>query len=123
MKFLFNNGNQHVRGDGAPDLRLHRILAVADETLDAQMLLDPFEVQFDLPAALVKNGDGQCGQGRIVDQEQQRLAGFRIFETDAPEFESQGPGHEGMVDEVRVLYQDLVSLTCFSRTARPTAKR
>ena len=85
MKFLFDNGDQHVSGDGAPDLRLHRVLAVADETLDAQVLFDPLEKQFDLPAALVQRGNRQCGQGGVVGQEHQCLAGFRVFETDAPQ--------------------------------------
>jgi hypothetical protein len=34
-----------VCGDSARYLRLHGVLAVADETLDAQMLLDPLEEQ------------------------------------------------------------------------------
>ena len=85
MKLLFNNGNQHVSRDGAPNLRFHRILAVADETLDTQMLLDPLEEQLDLPAALVQRGNRQRGQGGIVGQEYQCLAGFRVFETDAPQ--------------------------------------
>ena len=33
MKLLFNDGNQHIRGDSAPDLRLHGVLAVADEVV------------------------------------------------------------------------------------------
>lgn len=85
MKLLFNNGDQHVSGDGAPDLRFHRILAVADETFDTQMLLDPLEEQLDLPAAFVQRGNRQCGQGCVVGQEHQRLAGFRVFEADAPQ--------------------------------------
>jgi len=43
MQLLFDNGDEHVGGDGAPDLRLHRVLAGAQETLDAQVLLDPLE--------------------------------------------------------------------------------
>lgn len=85
MKLLFNNSDQHVSGNGAPDLRFHRVLAVPNETLDAQMLLDPFEEQLDLPAALVKHGNGQRGQGGVVGQKYQRLAGLRIFERDAPQ--------------------------------------
>ena len=61
MKPLFDNGDQHVSGDGAPDLRFDRVLAVADEAFDTQMLLDPLEEQFDLPAAFVQCG-GQCRQ-------------------------------------------------------------
>jgi len=85
LKLLFDNSDQHVSGDSAPDLRLHRVLAVADETLDAQVLLDPFEEQFHLPAALVQRGNGQCRQCGVVGQEHQRLAGFRVFEADAPQ--------------------------------------
>ena len=43
MKLLLDDSDQHVGGHGAPDLRLHRVLAGAQETLDAQVLLDPFE--------------------------------------------------------------------------------
>ena len=58
MKLLFNDGDQHVSGDGTPDLCFHRVLAVTDEAFDAQMLLDPLEEQFDLPAVLVHRDDG-----------------------------------------------------------------
>ena len=43
MKLLLDDGDEYVSRDGAPDLRLDRVLAVAHEMLDAQMLLDPFE--------------------------------------------------------------------------------
>ena len=84
MEFLFDNGDQHVSGHGAPDLRLHRVLARSEKFLDAQMLLDPFEEQFHLPAALVQCGDGQRRQGRIVGEEYQRLARLGICEFDTP---------------------------------------
>jgi len=74
-----------VSGDSAPDLRLHCVLAVADETFDAQMLLVPLEEQLDLPSTLVQRGNGQRGQGGVVGQEHQRLAGLRVFEADAPQ--------------------------------------
>ena len=37
MKFLLDDGNQHVSRHGAPDLRLDGVLAVAQELLDAQV--------------------------------------------------------------------------------------
>ena len=43
MEFLLHDGDQHVGGDGAPDLCLPGVLAGPDESLDAQVLLDPFE--------------------------------------------------------------------------------
>lgn len=50
----FDNGNQHVGRDSAPDLRLDRVIAVAQELLDSQVLLYPLEDQIDLPAIFVK---------------------------------------------------------------------
>ena len=49
------------------------------------MLLDPLEEQLDLPPALVQGGNGQGWQSRVVGQEHQRLAGFRVFEANAPQ--------------------------------------
>ena len=45
MKLFPDNGDRHVGGDGAPHLRLHGVLGVSHEVLDAQMLLDPLEEQ------------------------------------------------------------------------------
>ncbi len=48
MKLLFNDGDQHISGYGAPDLGLDRVLAGTQKTLDAQVLLDPFEQLDDI---------------------------------------------------------------------------
>ena len=85
MKLLFDDGDQYIGGHGAPDLRLHRILAGTQKFLDAQMLLDPFEEQFHLPATFVQCGDGQGWQGCVVGQKHQRLGRFGIFETNTPQ--------------------------------------
>ena len=78
MKLLLDDGNEHVGGYGAPNLRLHRVLARAQEFLDAQMLLDPFEEQLHLPAILVERGDRERGQCCVVGEKYQRLARFGI---------------------------------------------
>ena len=80
MKLFLNNGDEHVGGHGAPDLRLDRVLAVAQKLLDAQVLLDPFEEQLDLPAAFVQSGNGQGRQGRVVGQEDKSLLGCWVLE-------------------------------------------
>lgn len=85
MKFLFDNGNQHVGRHGAPNLRLDGVLAVAQEPLDAQVLLDPFEEQFDLPTVFVKGGYLQWRQYKVVGQKHERLARFGVFEPYAPQ--------------------------------------
>lgn len=82
MKLLFDNGDQHVSGDGVSDLRFDRGLALADETFDTQ-LLDPLEEPLDLPAAFVQCDDRQFKQNGIVGQEHLRFSGLRVFEADA----------------------------------------
>jgi len=82
LKFFLNNGDEHVGGHGAPDLRLDRVLAVAQKLLDAQVLFDPFKEQFHLPAAFVQRSNGQGRQGRVVGQEDQSLFGCWVPEPD-----------------------------------------
>ena len=85
MKLVFDDGDQHVGGHGARDLRLHRGLAGAPELLDVQVLLDPFEEQLHLPATLVQRGNRRRRQRRIVGQKDQRLARLRVLEADTPQ--------------------------------------
>ncbi len=83
MKFLFDDGNQNVGRHGAPDLRLDGVLAVAQKLLDAKVLFDPLEEQFDLPTILVQRGDCQRWQYKIVGQEYEGLFGLGVFEANA----------------------------------------
>lgn len=82
MKFLFHNGDQYVARHSAPDLRLDRVLAVAQEFLDSEVLLDPLEEHFDLPAILVKRGNRQGRERKVVGQKDQRFACQGVFEPD-----------------------------------------
>ncbi len=84
MELLFEGRNQHISAHCAPELGFYGVLAGAEKVLDTQVLLDPFEKQFDLPAAFVKIGNGGSWQHRFVGQKDQRfLAG--VFESDAPD--------------------------------------
>src|SRR5690349_9850719 len=49
------------------------------------MLLDPFEEQFDLPAAFVERADGRGRQPELVGEEHQLLSRFGVPEADAPQ--------------------------------------
>ena len=62
---LLDDGDEDVDRDGDPDLGLHGIFGCPEEPLDPQMLLDPFEEQFDLPAALVERADGRGRQPEL----------------------------------------------------------
>ena len=103
MKLLLNDGDQHIGGYGAPDLRFHRILGRAQKTLDTQMLLDPFEKQLHLPAALVQRGNGQWRECRIVGQKHQRLARLGVFESNAPQMLRVVLGHVKTVEPNRLI--------------------
>lgn len=59
LKPLFENKNQYISGEGALDLLLHGIHAVADETFNAQMLFYLNEEQFDASAAQLKRSESQ----------------------------------------------------------------
>ena len=85
MQTFFQNRDEQVSGDGAPDLGAHRVGRGAVKDFDARMLLDPFEEEFDLPAAAIELGDGQRRDGEVVGQEDQPLAGLGIAITDAPQ--------------------------------------
>ena len=82
---LLDDGDQHIDGDGDPDLGFDGVLGGAVEALDAQVLLDPFEEQLDLPAAFVELGDGQRRQGEVVGQEGEGLAALGVAVSDAAE--------------------------------------
>ena len=104
MQTFFQNGDEQINGDGAPDLGAHRVGAGSIKGFDPQMLLDPFKEQFDLPASAIELGDGQCWHGEVVGQEDERLAGFGIAITDATQrggiivLSLQAGHHDGLVE-------------------------
>ena len=74
MQAFFGNRDQHVSADCNPDLRLDRVLVGAIKRLDAQMLLDPFEKQLDLPALAVKICNQLGFEGEVVGQKSYSLS-------------------------------------------------
>ena len=59
LKPLFDNKNQYISGDGAPDLHLHGILAVANEKLYVQMVFDVVEEEFTASVSQSKRSESQ----------------------------------------------------------------
>ena len=74
MQAFLGNGDQHVCADRDPDLRLDRVLVGAIKRLDSQVLLDPFEKQFDLPALAVQICNQLGFEGEVVCQKRDALA-------------------------------------------------
>ena len=58
MQSFFENCHQQINRNRDPDLGPHGVLARAVERFDAKMLFDPFEEQFDLPAAVIELSNG-----------------------------------------------------------------
>ena len=84
MQTFFGDSDEDVSGDRDPYLGLDGILAGAQESFDTQMLLDPFEEQFDLPALLVKCRDHLRLEGEIVGQKGDAFSGL-VLDDDAPQ--------------------------------------
>jgi len=82
LQFLFNNRDQDIGGDGAPDLRFYRVFTVAKESLNTQMLLDPFEKQLNLPTAFIQRSNRQRGQHHVIRQKDQCFPRGGIFKAD-----------------------------------------
>ena len=74
MQAFLGNGDQHVSADCNPDLRLDRVLVGAIKRLDAQVLLDPFEEQFDLPALSIQVRYQLRFECEVVGQERDAFA-------------------------------------------------
>ena len=66
-------------------MSLHGILGGAIKCLDAQVLFDPFEKEFHLPALPIQVGDGGCGEDEIVGEKHKCFATCRVEVADAPQ--------------------------------------
>ena len=84
IQSFFYNGDQHVSGHSNPHLCFDGVLGRAEESLDAKVLLDPFEEEFHLPAAFVQFANSQRWKRSIVGKEDQASA-FGIRISNAPE--------------------------------------
>ena len=110
MQTFLRNGDQQVGGYGNPDLRLDGVLAGAEEHLDTQVLLDPLEEQFHLPALTVQVGNQLRLQGKVVGQKHQALAGV------VPDHH---PAQRRWVILARIMCRQNAGLVAQYRSARP----
>ena len=56
---------------GGPDLNLQGVGAGADESLDAQVLLERFEKEFNLPTLAIDSGDGGRSKIAVIGEKHQ----------------------------------------------------
>ena len=78
-----NDRHRDVDGDGDPDPGLHRVFRSAEERLDSQVPLDPFEEKSGPPSRTVQFRGGQWRQDEAVGQEHQGFFGFPVDALDA----------------------------------------
>src|SRR5260370_33057817 len=67
--FACGDPQQQISDHGSDDLQADRVRGAAEELAKLQMLLDPAEQQFDLPAGFVKRGDLDRRAFQIVSDE------------------------------------------------------
>jgi hypothetical protein len=80
---FFDNSYQDINTDGDPDLSFDGVLRNSEKGFDTQVLFDPLEEEFDLPAALIESGNLSRGQQEIVGQKNQTVRVLKIPITDA----------------------------------------
>src|ERR1035437_5987239 len=85
LVMMTKSQNQNEHDHRHPHLGGDRVARTAEKRLDPQVLLDPSEEQFDLPAFPVKQGDHLGGQGLGVGDEDVLLARLRIAVADSPD--------------------------------------
>src|SRR5215467_3971776 len=66
------DAQQEISDHGGEDLQPDGIFVLAKEFADAQMLLDPTEQEFDLPAAFVEGSDLDGGASQVIGDERDR---------------------------------------------------
>jgi len=66
FRLLFGDGHQDVDAHCNPNLGFDGVDRVAQKASQVKVALDPFEEEFDLPAAFIEIGDGLGGQRKVV---------------------------------------------------------
>ena len=80
-EIVLNDGNEAVGDDGHVYLYADCVFGFSPETLDLEVLLDPFEIQLHLPPVFIEQGDVLCTEVevvRIVDEASMKL--WRIID-------------------------------------------
>src|ERR1700690_1576854 len=70
------NAQQQIGNHGSQNLQSDRVVVGAEELANVEMLLDPAEQQFDLPAAFVEGCDLDGRAGKIVGEKCNHAAGL-----------------------------------------------
>lgn len=86
MELFLHDCNQHIHRQRDPDLGKDCVFGGTVERFDSQMLFEPAEEEFHLPAAAIQFGYSNGRNREIVGQEDKAPARFRIDELDQAQF-------------------------------------
>ena len=75
---LVGDADQHKGDHGSDDLQAHGVFVDGDELGDVEVLLDPAEEQFDLPAGFVAGGEANGGAADIVADDVEDISAVLI---------------------------------------------
>lgn len=73
MQFFLHDSDQHVHRKGDPYLGEHRVFRCSVECFDSQVLFEPPEEEFHLPATTIQFGHGHGRNRETVGQEGKAL--------------------------------------------------
>ena len=65
MELFLNDGYQHIHRQSDPDLCKDRVFGGAVERFESQMLFEPAEEEFHLPAAAIQFGYSNCDVSQV----------------------------------------------------------
>ena len=83
------NADQSIGDHRGQQLQADGVVAVAEELADVEMLLDPAEQQFDLPAAFVERCDFDRRAFEVIGQEIDRATALMAQQADAAQAHRQ----------------------------------
>ena len=86
LEVVFNDCDEAVSDDCDVDLYAHRIFRLSPELFDTEMLFDPFEEEFHLPAVSVEQCDILGGKVKIVGVINKRSSKVCGVVNDSPKF-------------------------------------
>jgi hypothetical protein len=108
FEIVFNNCDETVRDDGDMDLYSHCILRFSPKGFYTEMLLNPFEKQFNLPSVAIKKGNVFCFEVEVVGIISETPSKIMGIEYDAPEWNRIVSTVSLTCESDRLVSQDIV---------------
>ena len=86
LEVVLNDTDETVCDDGNMNLNAHSIVTLTPERLDLEVLLNPFEEEFDLPPVFIKESDVLGSKIEVVRVVSERAVKVWSIVDDTPDF-------------------------------------